>query len=348
MSGPLILIPIFNEASTIGDIVTRARRYGAVLVVDDGSSDGSGEAAARAGAEVLRLDRRRGKGAALRAGFAEALLRNAGLVITLDGDGQHDPDEIPRLLEAAAAFPEGLILGGRLAGLPLRGEGAIPKERLNAMRVSGFFINWLTGFFLSDTQSGFRVYPAKLVAAVKPRWGGFIFETEILVRAAGEGWPLAEIPIAFLPPRGRPSRFRPVRDGVAVATYLVCQVLRHWGKAETWRSWRHDPRDARLRMGVLASALSPVLLALTILQLPFRRLGLDLTTPMIRRFYSQDRLAAFRPPPSEPAQEGLGSGDRPREVATGVSPQRTGQPEGAEFDVLVVGGGPAGSTAATF
>jgi flavin-dependent dehydrogenase len=101
-------------------------------------------------------------------------------------------------------------------------------------------------------------------------------------------------------------------------------------------------------MGAVASALSPVLLALTILQLPFRRLGLDLITSMIRRFYSQDRLATFRPPFPEPAQEGLGMGDRPREVATGVSPRRTGHPEGAEFDVLVVGGGPAGSTAATF
>ena len=175
MSAPLILIPMVDEASTIGEIVTRARRYGAVLVVDDGSSDGSGEAAARAGAEVVRLDRRHGKGAALRAGFAQALVRNAGLVITLDGDGQHDPDEIPRLLEAAAAFPEALILGGRLAGLPLRGEGAIPNGRLNALRVSGFFINWLTGFFVTDTQSGFRVYPAKLITAVKPRWGCFIF-----------------------------------------------------------------------------------------------------------------------------------------------------------------------------
>ncbi len=348
MSGPLILIPIVDEASTIGEIVTRARRYGAVLVVDDGSSDGSGAAAARAGAEVLRLDRRRGKGAALRAGFAEALVRNAGLVITLDGDGQHDPDDIPRLLEAAAAFPEALILGGRLAGLPLRGEGAIPNGRLNAMRVSGFFINWLTGFSLTDTQSGFRVYPAKLVAAVKPRWGGFIFETEILVRAAADGWPLLEFPIGFIPSKGRPSRFRPVRDGVAVATYIVCQVLCRWGKAETWRSWRHAPRDPRLRMVAVASALSPVLLALTILRLPVRRLGLDLITSMIRRFYSQDRLAVPRPLPPDPAQEGLGVGDRPRELATGVSPRGPGHPEGAEFDVLVVGGGPAGATAATF
>jgi flavin-dependent dehydrogenase len=348
MRSPLILIPMVNEASTIGEIVTRARRYGPVLVVDDGSSDGSGESAARAGADVIRLDRRSGKGAALRAGLAEGLVRNADPVITLDGDGQHDPDEIPRLLEAAALYPDALIVGGRLVGLPLRGEGAIPDGRLNAMRVSGFFINWLTGFSLRDTQSGYRAYPAKLIAAVKPRWGGFIFETEMLIRAATEGWSLLEIPIAFIPSKGRPSRFRPVRDGVAVATFIVGQVLRRWARAETWRSWRHDPRDPRLRMGALASGLSPVLLALTILQLPFRRVGLDLLTSMIRRFYSQERLAAFRPPPPSPVQAGSGIGDWPRVVATGVSPRRTGHSEGAEFDVLVVGGGPAGTTAATF
>lgn len=399
MSAHLILIPMFNEASTIGGIVARARRHGPVLVVDDGSSDGSGEAAARAGADVIRLDRRSGKGTALRAGLAEALVRNAGCVITLDGDGQHDPDEIPRLLEAAADAPAALIVGGRLGGLPLRGEGVVPLERLNAMRVSGFFINWLTGFSLTDTQSGFRVYPAKLIGAVKPRWGGFIFETEILVRAAADGWSLLEIPIPFIPSKARPSRFRPVRDGVAVATYIVCQVLRRWGRMsmaipgallrpftaaqraqrhqalarytlpyrhnlavfwtavgafvlhrtlEAWRAWWCDPKSRCLRLGAVASALSPVLLVFAIIQPPLRRLGLDIITPLIRRLYSQERLAALRPPPPRPSGEGLGIEDRPREVAPGVSPHGTEGPEGTEFDVLVVGGGPAGSTAAAF
>ena len=399
MSGHLILIPMFNEASTIGGIVARARRHGPVLVVDDGSSDGSGEAAARAGADVIRLDPRSGKGTALRAGLAEALVRNAGCVITLDGDGQHDPDEIPRLLEAAADAPAAVIVGGRLAGLPLRGEGVIPLERLNAMRVSGFFINWLTGFCLMDTQSGFRVYPAKLIGVVKPRWGGFVFETEILVRAAADGWSLLEIPITFIHSKARPSRFRPTRDGVAVATYIVCQVLRRWGRMsmaipgallrpftaaqraqrhqalarytlphrhnlavfwtavgafvlhrtlEAWRAWWCDPKTRCLRLGAAASILSPVLLALTVLQLPFRRLGLDLITPMIRRRFSQVRLAAFQLPHPRAGRETSGIGSRQPAAAAGVPPRRDGRPGETQFDVLVVGGGPAGSTAAAF
>jgi NADPH-dependent 2,4-dienoyl-CoA reductase/sulfur reductase-like enzyme len=101
-------------------------------------------------------------------------------------------------------------------------------------------------------------------------------------------------------------------------------------------------------MGAAASALSPVLLALTILQFPFRRLGLDFTTPMIRRLYSQERLAALQRSAARPDREVVATGGRLREVAPGISPHGIGCPEGTDFDVLVVGAGPAGSTAAAF
>jgi flavin-dependent dehydrogenase len=342
MSSHLILIPMFNEASTIEAIVTRARRHGPVLAVDDASTDGSPEIAARAGAEVICLDHRQGKGATLRLGLAEALTRDVKRVITLDADGQHDPEEIPRLLEAAAKTPDALILGNRLWGLPLHGQGAIPSGRLNAMRISGFFINWLTRCPLADTQSGFRVYPTSLMTAVKPRRGGFVFETEILIRAAETGWTLRDIPITFIPSNARASRFRPVRDGAAVATHIAGKVLRRWGSVETWRTWWRNPRDQYLRMGAVASALSPALLVFAIIQPPLRRLGLDIITPTIRRFFSQARLAPLL---SQPAGSSRMEQQRP---ATAPSPSPAGCPAPTDFDVLVVGGGPAGSTAATF
>ncbi len=344
MSSHLILIPMFNEASTIEAIVTRSRRYGPVLAVDDGSSDGSPDIAARAGAEVIRLDHRQGKGAALRLGLAEALTRDVKRVITLDGDGQHDPDEIPRLLEAAAKAPDALILGNRLWGLPFHGQGVIAIERLNAMRVSGFFINWLTRCPLADTQSGFRVYPTSLITAVRPRRGGFVFETEILIGASENGWSLRDIPITFIQSKARSSRFRPVRDGVAVATHIVGKVLRRWGTEETWRAWWRNPRDRYLRMGAVASALSPVLLVFAIIQPPLRRLGLDLITPTIRGFFSQARLAPLLPRIAGSSRMALQS----PASATAASPSPAGCPEQTEFDVLVVGGGPGGSTDATF
>jgi len=107
------VIPVFNEASTIGSLVARVACHGPVLVVDDGSSDGSAGAAAAAGAAVIHTGHRRGKGAALRAGFTEALRRGAERVLTLDGDGQHDPEDVPRLLAASAAFPRAIVIGSR-------------------------------------------------------------------------------------------------------------------------------------------------------------------------------------------------------------------------------------------
>jgi len=117
VSDTLVLIPVFNEAATIGDIVERARLHGPVLVVDDGSTDATAARAAAAGAEVVTLEARRGKGAALRRGFAEARRRGVARVVTLDGDGQHEPDEIPRLLKVATEEPAALVIGGRLTGL---------------------------------------------------------------------------------------------------------------------------------------------------------------------------------------------------------------------------------------
>ena len=124
VSDDLIVVPVFNEAATIADIVERARLHGPVLVVDDGSTDGTGARARAAGAEVIALGARRGKGAALRCGFAEAARRGAARVVTLDGDGQHEPDEIPRLLKVAVEEPDALVIGGRLAGSRRRRRGS--------------------------------------------------------------------------------------------------------------------------------------------------------------------------------------------------------------------------------
>jgi flavin-dependent dehydrogenase/glycosyltransferase involved in cell wall biosynthesis len=374
MSDHVALIPVFNEAPTIGALVARAATHGPVLVVDDGSSDGSADAAAAAGAAVLRLAGRRGKGGALRAGFAEALSRGAERVLTLDGDGQHDPDDIPKLLAASAALPGTLVIGSRLAD----GGASMEPARLKAMKVAGFFINWLTGSAIADTQSGFRVYPRKLLETVRPRRGGFVLESEILLRAARAGFAIREVPVTLVLEADRPSHFRPLHDGTAVATYLIACGIRRWVRdagivaavllrpftparlkqrhremhrfaapyrynygayavamgafmldriAQSWRGWWWDPRACVMRRAALATAALPVLAAVAATQGALglgRRLGLDLVSPLVRRIFSQERLAASL-----------------RGAAWPESPP-------ADYDVLVVGGGPAGSTAATF
>lgn len=226
---PWIIIPIFNEAASIATVVVKARRYGSVIVVDDGSTDGGGPVAQAAGAEVLRHGWRRGKGAALRTGVAVALARGAADILTLDGDGQHDPDEIPRLLEVARDNPRAIVIGGRRDP-----RGVIPPGRLNALRVAGFFINWLTGTHIQDTQSGFRLYPAKLFGEITLRHGGFVLESEILLAAPRAGYDILEVPITAIYHTGRRSRFHPLRDGCAIGLFLALHVLARLGREGLW------------------------------------------------------------------------------------------------------------------
>jgi len=109
----LILIPAYNEELTVGSVVALARKYGDVLVVDDGSTDRTSEIAQRAGAVVIRHPVNRGKGAALKTGFEYALSREYEVVVTLDADGQHNPDEIPLLMEPIIRGEADLVIGSR-------------------------------------------------------------------------------------------------------------------------------------------------------------------------------------------------------------------------------------------
>ena len=240
----VIVIPVFDESATLGRVVAAARVHAPVLVVDDGSRDGSGAIAAQAGAEVLRHGRRLGKAQALLTGIAAARRHGASLVVTLDGDGQHDPEAIPALLRAARAARHAVIIGNRLDD-----PGATLGTRRNAIRVANFFMNWTSGLAVRDSQSGFRVYPLALFDDVRTRRGGFVFETEILLAAAERGWAVEEVAVAAIARAGARSRFRPVRDGVAIGGFLAGHVVRRWA------------REARIIAAELLSVFEPDRLA---------------------------------------------------------------------------------------
>jgi hypothetical protein len=240
----VIVIPVFDESATVGQVVAAARVHGPVLVVDDGSHDDSGLIAARAGAEVLRHGRRLGKAQALLTGITAARRLGASLVVTLDGDGQHDPEAIPALLRAAGATRRTVIVGRRLDG-----RGAALGTRRNAIQVANFFASWTSGLALGDSQSGFRVYPLALFDEVRTVRGGFVFETEILLAAADRGWAVEEVPVAAIPRAGARSRFRPLRDGAAIGAFLAGRVVRRWG------------RETRVIGGELRSIFEPDRLA---------------------------------------------------------------------------------------
>src|SRR5919199_472186 len=137
-----------------------------------------------------------------------------------DGDGQHDPGDIPRLLGASQRYPESLIIGGRLDSAE-----TIPLARLYAIEVVSFWINWLGQCTVRDTQSGLRLYPAAVLRTLPLRHGGFLFESAILLKASQSGWRVCEIPIRAVYPPGRASQYRPVRDSLPIIAYLLYQGI---------------------------------------------------------------------------------------------------------------------------
>src|SRR5215831_5359141 len=214
------VVPAFDAERTIGQVVVGIRAAGAdpVFVVDDGSRDATSGIAARAGATVLRHAQNRGKGAALWTGFAAALRAGARAVATLDADGQHDPAELPRLLAAWHAHAGALVIGARMLA-PDRMPG---RSRLGN-RVSTFFLRSFTGQPLSDSQSGFRIYPAELLRGVTPRARRFDAETELLLAAVADGRRVIEVPVQTIYKPGGKTHFRDVRD-----TARIVGVVLRW------------------------------------------------------------------------------------------------------------------------
>lgn len=190
----LALVPAHDEAARIDRVVRGARRHLPVLVVDDGSSDATAEVAERAGAAVIRQSPNRGKGAALRAGFATALEAGAQAVITLDGDGQHDPTEIPAFLGehargVIAGAPAELIVGAR-------SFRRMPPVRRLANWLGTVTLSAAVGRWIADNQSGYRLVGRRLMTAMlDSREQGFSFEVEMIAVCLREGWPLAWIPV---------------------------------------------------------------------------------------------------------------------------------------------------------
>src|SRR4051794_709114 len=218
------VIPAYNEVATIRDVADRTlAQLPEVIVVDDGSTDGTADRLASLPVTLVRNPRKLGKSASLWRGISLALADGAQAVVTLDADGQHRPEDIPRLLAAHRRDPSALVVGARLH------DGAdIPAERYYANRFANFWIAWAAGQRVQDSQSGFRVYPGPLLLALPPRVrraASFVFESEALIEAGRRGTRLEWVPIpAIYQARGRRSHFRPIVD-VALITRMVAWKL---------------------------------------------------------------------------------------------------------------------------
>jgi len=217
-----VIIPCFNHPATVGAVVSEAQKHSHVLVVNDGSTMPLPDFP---GCTVVHLERNRGKGAALRAGFKRAAEDGFTHAITMDADGQHDVGDFPKFLETAREQPEALIVGVRdffAAGCPTH------RRRSNA--VSTFWFRVETGVRLADTQCGFRCYPLALALRLATRSGRYAFELEFMVRSSWVGTPIIPLPVkcSYKPEQIRQSHFRPVRDLAHITLMNIGLVLQSW------------------------------------------------------------------------------------------------------------------------
>lgn len=232
-----IAIPAYNEARTIRALALQALALcPRLIVVDDGSTDGTAGQLEGLPVTLLRLASNRGKAAALRQAFAEALRRGATCVVTLDGDGQHDPVDALALVRAWRRHPDRLIVGSRL-----HDKANFPPARYRANRFACFWISWAAGHPIADSQSGMRVYPAavlRMATAGGVRGDRFTFESEILIEAANHGIRTLAVAIpGRYPPNARPSHFRPVVDIAKIVVMVATRLLKKgMFPAGLWRS----------------------------------------------------------------------------------------------------------------
>jgi glycosyltransferase involved in cell wall biosynthesis len=201
------LIPALNEARTIQQVVRGTGAYvDHVVVVDDGSTDGTGAIARQHGATVLRHEQTRGKGSAVRAGLAHILAQpEITHVLLLDGDMQHLPDEAPRLLAAAASGAD-LVVGQRRFN-----RSAMPASRYYANLCGSRALSSFMGVALGDTQCGYRLFRTDILRRLKLRATGYDIETEMLVKVGRLGGRIAHVDVSAVY-NGARSKLRPVRD----------------------------------------------------------------------------------------------------------------------------------------
>jgi glycosyltransferase involved in cell wall biosynthesis len=218
-----VLVAAYNEAPVIGDVVRQALRAlpsGEVLVVDDGSTDGTDRAAADAGARVLRLPANGGKGVAVRRGLSAS---RGEVIVLIDGDGQDDPTEIPRLLEALQPGVD-LVVGSRFIG---RFEpGAITAVNHWGNRILTAVINVLFSTALTDTQAGFKAFRAGTLRRVNLHAERFDIEVDLLLGILLAGGRIVEVPVRRAPRQHGESRLSSLRDGVRILRRIVALRLR--------------------------------------------------------------------------------------------------------------------------
>lgn len=215
----LVGMPAFNEAKYIGSMALNTKRFaGEVMVVDDGSTDGTAEIAGLAGATVVKHAVNSGYGATIRTIFAEAKKRNPDVLVIIDADSQHNPAEIPNLVKPIVEGGYDFVIGSR------KGQAAsIPLYRRFGQKVISSSVNVLTQGNLSDTESGFRAFSRKAIAALELKENGMAVSAETVAEAARLNLKITEVPITVTYTEDS-STLNPVSHGLGVITRIMAMI----------------------------------------------------------------------------------------------------------------------------
>lgn len=284
---PVVVIPVKDNVATVAEVVRRAGAHLPVIVVDDGSTDGSG-AACEGLATVLRHRVNQGKGQALLSAMRHAYAQGYTHVICLDADGQHDPDDVPAFRDAVTREPEAIWVGVRdLSGAP----GVSQFGR----RFSNFWIWVECGWTVGDSQCGFRAYPIAPVLSLPLGGSRYDMEVEVLTRAVWAGTPIRDIPcrVYYPPKEERVSSFRPLVDNWRIswmnARLVVGRILwppRWIPRMRTGPRWTGRSRGSPLGWKAILVALRltgrwPAYAMVLVVAVWFRLFS---TTPSIRAY----------------------------------------------------------------
>ena len=211
-----VIIPTYNNSGTLSSIISGVLKFtDSVIVVNDGSTDGTSDILKQfQDITVVTHEVNKGKGIALRTGFKKAVELDLDYAVTIDSDGQHNPEDLPNFIEKIEKEPGSLIVGARNME-----QSTVPGKSSFGHKFSNFWYKVETGIDLPDTQSGYRLYPVKKLKDIRYITNRFEFEIEVIVRAAWAGIRVTHVPVSviYFPKETRVSHFRPVRDFTRVS-----------------------------------------------------------------------------------------------------------------------------------
>jgi glycosyltransferase involved in cell wall biosynthesis len=210
-----VLIPLYNEARTIERLVKDITSYiEKCLVVDDGSKDMSGDIASRAGVEVIRHPKNYGKGISLQTGFRQVLREGYDAVITMDGDGQHNPQDIPKFIQKAEDSSAGIIAGNRMGNV-----GKMPLIRILTNKFMSLIISRISGQEIIDSQCGYRLRKKEVLEKLNLSSSRFEIESEILIEASRHNYRIDFVSISSIYQEEK-SRIDPLLDTLRFIRFL--------------------------------------------------------------------------------------------------------------------------------